>query len=174
MISGYFYTLSAIAQSFAALIALTAVFVIYKLQFHRNQRDNLIGEMRSLIIQQRLGGRSPITGSKEIIAWNVSKMTKKEVLDLARGITGGESDLYQKFIEVLKEFDNNMHLKEKIIKTFKYSSKANCYTVILSLILLPWGKFFSFLTQASILVLLILFSIFSIFITFKSITTLLD
>lgn len=174
MNNGYFYTLSAIAQSFAALIALTAVFVVYKLQFHRNQRDNLIGEMRGLIIQQKLGGRSPLTGSKEIIAWNVNKMTKKEVLDFAREIAGGESELSRKFNEVLKEFDNNMNLKDKIISSFKYSSKANCYTVILSLILLPWGKFFLFLTQTSILILLILFSIFSIFITFKSITTLLD
>jgi hypothetical protein len=41
MLQGYFYTLSAIAQAFAAIVALNAVFVIYKFQLLKNQRDEL-------------------------------------------------------------------------------------------------------------------------------------
>ena len=52
MAEGYYYTLSAIAQSFAAIVALNAVFVIYKLQLLRNQRNELILTLRQLLVQK--------------------------------------------------------------------------------------------------------------------------
>lgn len=41
MTQGYFYTLSAIAQTFAAIIGLYAIFTIYHLQLLKNQRKEL-------------------------------------------------------------------------------------------------------------------------------------
>ena len=55
---GYFYTLSAIAQSFAAIIALNGVFVLYKLQLLRSRRDELYARLQELWVEDLIDGSS--------------------------------------------------------------------------------------------------------------------
>jgi hypothetical protein len=53
MENGYFYTLSAIAQSFAAIVSLYAIFAIYKLQILKNEKNELIIRLKNIIYEQR-------------------------------------------------------------------------------------------------------------------------
>lgn len=57
MDEGYFYTLSAIAQSFAAIIALSAIFVIFKLQALKNQRAEMIRKLSNLRLEKETWGQ---------------------------------------------------------------------------------------------------------------------
>jgi heme exporter protein D len=69
---GYFYTLSAIAQSFAAIIALSAVFVIYKLQVLKNQQTELIKKLRNIKLRDMTKYHS---FSREVAVDELDRMT---------------------------------------------------------------------------------------------------
>jgi len=164
MTQGYFYTLSAIAQAFAAIVALNAVFVIYKFQLLRNRSKELIMELRKLLLQ--IQKRSP--GQMEMI-------TDKEVLSLSRGITGGVvSNILNGFKETLKSFDQNKSISENITKWLKITLKFNVLTIIFSLAFLPWGGLIPDLMKYVILGLILLSAIFSLLVTVNAILITLE
>lgn|GEM_PF-3187113 len=163
---GYFYTLSAIAQSFAAIVALNAVFVIYKLQLLKNESVELIKKLRKIYIQNS----SPEPGSGRIFASDrVDRMTDEEVLSFAKGFTGGRSDLVNKNKETLRLHKINAQFSKDITKWFKRTLLFNGSTVLLGLILLPWKNLLPNSVRYIILGIVLLLAVLALLLTIHAI-----
>jgi hypothetical protein len=152
---GYFYTLSAIAQAFAAIVALNAVFVVYKLQLLKNQRNELIKELRRLLEQQN--------------RWSVTQIemwTNQQVLDRSGGIPGSK--------KTSKALDQNESVSDNITKWLKITLVFNVTTIMFSLILLPWGGLISDFFKDIVLIGILILALFSLLITVNAILITLE
>jgi len=163
MTQGYFYTLSAIAQAFAAIVALNAVFVIYKFQLLKNHRNELFVQLRQLLLRE---GKLP--------AVEIENMTDEEILSFSRGVKGGYSNIVKRFKETIMAFDQNRSISENITKWLKISLKFNVATIMLSLIFLPWEALFPDYLKSIILIEIQVFAIFSLLITANAILITLE
>jgi hypothetical protein len=163
MTQGYFYTLSAIAQAFAAIVALNAVFVIYKFQLLRNQHAESIMELRRLHRQRRRG-----------LSVQVEMWTDQEVLNVSRKIADGEEELSKRFKEKLKAFDKIKIFSRDITEWFKITLKFNIATIILSLVLLPLGGLFPNYLKSIVLVEILFLSLLSLLVTVHTILITLE
>lgn len=163
MTQGYFYTLSAIAQALAAIVALNTVFVIYKFQILKNQRDELFMQLRQLLLRD---GKLP--------AVEIENMTDEEVLSFSRGITGGYVNILKRFKETLIAFDQNIGFSKNISKWVKLTLSFNIATIMFSLVFLPWGGLISDLTKYFILGLTLLSAVFSLLVTVNAILITLE
>jgi len=155
MTQGYFYTLSAIAQAFAAIVALNAVFVIYKLQLLKNQQNELIMELRRLHIQERGG-----------LSGQVNMWTDLQVLNNSRGIASCKKPL--------KRFNETKKLSENIAKWLKITLVFNVVTIIQSLVFLPWGGLLPDYLKSIILTEILFFALLSLLITVHAILITLE
>jgi len=163
MTQGYFYTLSAIAQAFAAIVALNAVFVIYKFQLLKNHRNELFVQLRQLLLRE---GKLP--------AVEIENMTDEEILSFSRGVKDGYVNIVKRFKETIMAFDQNKSISENITKWLKISLKFNVVTIMLSLILLPWGGLLPDYLKSIILIEILFFSLFSLLITVNAILITLE
>ena len=165
---GYFYALSAIAQSFAAIVALNAIFVIYKLQLLKNRRDEVIKKLRQLYRQEKSQHQSP-RNLRDISSKQEAMMTDEQILSFARGYTKGPSDLVKKFNGTRELFDKIEKFVTEITKWFKRTLWFNGTTILLSLILLPWKNLFPNFLQCILVVIVLLLVIFALLLTIHAI-----
>lgn len=173
MSDGYFYTLSAIAQLFAAIVVLNAVFVIYKFQLLKSQRDELIKQLRQLWLQEKSPYKSPYS-ERNKAAEQVDMMTDENILSFCRGVTDGRSEIVKRFKETLEAFDANNSLSEKITKWVKVTLILNTTTILLSLLFLPWKNLIPNFLQYTLLIIVLSVSIFALFVTIHAILITLE
>lgn len=172
MAEGYYYTLSAIAQSFAAIIALSTVFIIYKLQIRKYQRDELIKKLRKLYYESLINKpdfTSVTSTIREAYTLQVDRMTDDEVINSCRGITGGLGNFLARLKETLKIFEFNESFPKKIIAKLKVTLIINGMVILLSLILLPWKNLLPNFLQYIILGIVLLLSICALLVTINAI-----
>ncbi|MCK4395483.1 hypothetical protein KAW96_02690 [candidate division WOR-3 bacterium] len=167
MAEGYYYTLSAVAQSFAAIVALNAVFVIYKFQLLRNQRNELILTLRQLLVQKEDPHGLP--GPRDRASDRVVRMTENQVLEECRDIVNKKGVFSDRFNEQLDLFDKNGQFSKDIIKWFKRTLWFNGTTILLSLIFLPWKNLLPNFLQCIILGIVLLLSICALLVTIHAI-----
>ncbi len=134
---GYFYTLSAIAQSFAAIIALSAVFVIFKLQALKNQRAELTKKLSNLRLEEMIKNEN---WKKEAAVSEQNRWTEDYLLNWALG-KGGVGDMADRKDRIHQNVQNSDRLRKGISQWLKRTLILNGSIIILSLFLLPWGKF---------------------------------
>ena len=134
---GYFYTLSAIAQSFAAIITLYAVFVIFKLQALKSQRSELIKKLSNLRLEDMIKNEN---WTKEAAVSGQNRWSEDYLLNWASG-KGGIGDMPDRRNEIHQNVQNCDRLRKGILQWLKRTLILNGSIIILSLFLLPWGKF---------------------------------
>ena len=163
---GYFYTLSAIAQSFAAIVALNAVFVIYKLQMLRHQHTESFNKLRKLwyydILRKDEMDRN--RASNEL-----NRLTEEELSTWADNPPGAYGDIKEKAKKILKEINDIKQFSKKVTNWLKITMLLNGFIILCSLILLPWRDSFLILTQRTILIVIVCFSGFAILTTIYAI-----
>lgn len=164
---GYYYTLSAIAQSFAAIIALNAIFVIYKLQTIREQYNDLFKQIRQWWVRETAGPMGAGTTHQQYTteAERLLENTLRHWLKERNG-QGEIVDHKNKLNEKIENIDN---LKRNIFYWFKRTLIANGFVIISSLILLPLRNFMSNELQITMIVLSVLLSYFVLVITIHSV-----
>lgn len=150
MAEGYYYTLSAIAQSFAAIVSLYAIFVIYKLQVLRNHRKSLIEKLRKLWLKEikRNRRKSELYESDKEF---VDEICERNLLKWATNKSGPNNipRLKEEVYNQIKTLDNFL---KGIIDLFKRTLIINGITIAFSLICLPWGNFLHTVLQVLILI----------------------
>lgn len=167
---GYFYTLSAIAQSFAAIIALSAVFVIYKLQVLKNQHTELIKKLRNIKLRDMTKYHS---FSREVAVDELDRMTDESLLNWAESPSGVLNivDVARKTFSEIKIIE---HFSRVVIPHWiKITLATNVTTIVFSLVLLPWKNLISFF-QYIVLVITLGFSILSLFVTVQAVLTIIE
>jgi heme exporter protein D len=136
---GYFYALSAIAQSFAAIIALNAIFVVYKLQAIAGLHRELLKQARLLwaLKQQPMGAGTTF----EQYRTESERLTDEYMINWLKE-EKGRTDIIERKKKIDDELTNNGILRNSIFYWFKRTLIANGIVVSLSLILLPWRNYF--------------------------------
>jgi len=131
---GYFYTLSAIAQSFAAIVALNSIFVIYRLQLLRNRSNDLLTQIRRLRFRE-FGGASGVDSErKRAEAWT-SSATDQDLLEWAETYKG-DSDIVAQNRSIAHEYNSNNNSIKGTIDLFKTPMIFNSIIIAVSFILL--------------------------------------
>lgn len=162
---GYFYTLSAIAQSFAAIIALNAIFVIYKLQIIKNQRQELMKKLVDLKLEDMIKKDS---WSREDAVSESNRFTENFLLQWASD-NRGSCDMISRKTGVFNDIDENAHFSKMILGWLKKTLLLNGTAILLSLILLPWKYLFPEFLQIVFLILILILSLFALLVTIHAI-----
>lgn len=162
---GYFYTLSAIAQSFAAIVALHAVFVIYKLQTLKIQRDDFFKELRDIVYRKSVrSGVAPDTAHVR-----VERMSNEDVLNKARTIAAEHPKYADRIQETLDRIGKNDSCRRSIARWLKNTLAFNGTTIVSSLFLLPWKNLFPLVLQYIVMIMVLLLSLFALLTTIHAI-----
>jgi hypothetical protein len=171
--NGYYYTLSAIAQSFAAIIALNTVFVVFRLQLVQNTFESLFSEVRKLIVRDKTGGIND-TPSIMLMTREVDTWTKKELCGwLVKGKIESNR-LSQPRIEAKRNALNKemkkIHRHRHDIMNWLYVTLIlNSITILISLILLPLGNIRCGIFQHIVISVVLVFGAFTLCSTINAI-----
>lgn len=147
--NAYFWTLSALLQGFAALIALSGAFAVFRLRFNSDQAASKMREIHSLVLfSDMLRGKLMVVNQIPQTYINCLEEYRRDLKQQmeARGATepmrknwGRERDQAQRYI---KEFQNNIRDRDQI-KLWTRLSVLFCGIVVLTtMVLLPFGDFF--------------------------------
>lgn len=167
MAEGYFYTLSAIAQSFAAIIALNAIFVVFKLQTIADLYNELFKQARQWWIREKSGPLG--TGSTfEQYKTDSERLSEK---DLRHWLKPEKStgDIVDQKANINDQIENNDNFKKNIYYWFKRTLVTNGTVIILSLILLPLRNCFCSTLQWFLIGLILFLSCFVLLITIHAV-----
>lgn len=135
MENGYFYTLSAIAQSFAAIVSLYAIFVVYKLQILKEEKSDKFAELRKVMLKERRyssGSKGPHEYDEEY----VHSFSEKDLIHWAKR-NSGRNDIIREKTKVCDKIESLNNLKTQILNIFKKILITNGITIGFSLIFLP-------------------------------------
>ena len=135
MEQGYFYTLSAIAQSFAAIIALNGIFIINRIQILKSRYGDLLTKLRFLR-QIDLGGDSGFEKDREQAERLVSYFSDKDLLAWADEHSG-RGDVVSDKKAVKSEILQNDETVNKLIHWFRAPMILNMVVIAFSLVMLP-------------------------------------
>jgi len=166
---GYYYTLSAIAQSFAAIVGLNAIFVVYILQLLRNHRAELFNKIRQLKRMVMVEGRRRYPVQVELIEDEINRLSEESLLAWADSTKEAKGDIRKLAKNVLKEIENRKGFSNQIFYWLKITLLLNGFTIVLSLVLLPWKQLFPNCLQYALLLIVLLLSIFALFVTIHAI-----
>ena len=158
MTYGYFYTLSAIAQSFAAIVSLYAIFVIYKLQLLRNQSNELFNRLRKMLFNEM---KKPTFDKLREVEIDVNAMSEAELSNWAK--SSEKAEVIYSEIKLIKRVSSN------IISLFKKTLIINGITIAFSLICLPWGNFIPTAFPVLILIIALGLSLSALYLTINAI-----
>jgi len=166
---GYFYTLSAIAQSFAAIIALNSIFVIYKMQLLNNRSNDLLTQLRMLRFKE-FGGSSGFKTDRDRAKDWINSITNQDLLKWAEAYVG-DSEIVAQNVSIMKEYIGNNNSIKKIMELFKTSLILNGIIIAICFILLSLKEKLLCLTKhiEFILCVVVLFSLIGLFVTIYSV-----
>lgn len=158
MAQGYFYTLSAITQAFAAIVSLYAIFVIYKLQLLRNQSSELFNRLRKMLFNEM---KKPTFENLREAEIRLNAMSEEDILIWARSSEKAEG-IYDE-IKIIEVFSSN------IIGLLKRTLIINGITIAFSLIWLPWCNVLPIGLRIFIIIIAIGLAISTLYKTIKAI-----
>lgn len=168
MLGGYYYTLSAIAQSFAAIVSLYAVFVIYKLQLLRNQRTELTNRLKDLKLKDIRRG-VPYNIPDTVHRLRVTTMSEKDLLNWAENPSGVIDEITAMAEVTSNEIRTVDEFQKVIIYLFKRTLIINGTTIAFSLLFLPWKNFLYDFLQLLILIIVLCLSLTALVVTMRTI-----
>jgi len=138
---GYFYTLSAVAQSFAAIVGLNAIFVVYKLQGIANLCRALLQQTRRWWVREQAGPAGAGL-TYEQYKTQSERLTDDDLRNWLKEHTGPTNIVDQKK-KIESELMKCDTLKKSIFYWFKRTLMTNGIVIALSLISLPWRNYLS-------------------------------
>lgn len=134
MEQGYFYTLSAIAQSFAAIIALNGIFVIFKLQALTNQRNELVLQLKTLLYKD-MGGGSGFDADRKAAFEKIESYSEKDFL--AWGENGkGQSSIVAEKSAIVSEIKKSAEMYNYVLKLLQLPLLVNGTVIAFSVLFL--------------------------------------
>lgn len=167
MANGYFYTLSAIAQSFAAIISLYAIFMIYKFRSIRDERNSSFEKLRELRLKQltlRRRDREFYDGHYEFV-YNTSDA---QTIKWAKN-GSGSNDIPRRKEEIANNIEKLDKFSKQLIYLLKVILILNGVTIAFSLICLPWGNFLPTALPVLVLVIALSLGLVALYRTIKAI-----
>lgn len=164
---GYYYTLSAIAQSFAAIIALNGVFVIYKARALQSRRDELFNRLQQLWMEELING-SGYSQDHARAERELKRITIATILNWA-GKHSGRGEIVMEKEKILSEYDWIEQFSKMIIQYFRTPVIFNGITIMISLALLPWRSIMPCFLQYTFVIVLLLWCFVSLLITLHSV-----
>jgi hypothetical protein len=168
---GYFYTLSAIAQSFAAIIALDAIFVVFKLQHIQNTIENLFVQVRRLRVRD-LNNDAHDTISERGYERDVEGLTEEELSTwLQNGKIASNLPRIELKKRALKSAMNNVcRHRRRTMNWFHITLMFDSLTILASLVLLPWGSTWRPCLHYVVIILILILSCIALISTMHAIT----
>jgi hypothetical protein len=164
---GYYYALSSIAQSFAAILALNGVFIIYKIQSLIERKRSALSNLRSILYKD-LGGDSghpedrrrakeisPSYDDQQLLKWALNEK--------------GEKDIIQQKKAMLNEYDICDIMLTKIKVLLRAPLIINGVVLSVSLVLIPIKNYLNNMIENIIIILIVLFALIAVTINVKSI-----
>jgi len=164
---GYFYTLSAIAQSFAAIIALNGIFVIFKLQALTNQRNELVLQLKTLLYKD-MGGDSGFDKDRKIARERIEAYSEKDLLVWAEKIKGQSSIVVEKST-IVAELKKTEGIYNNVIRVFRIPLIINGSVIAFSILFLILKTLWNCIPSYIILAGGGLLSLFALYLTVHSI-----
>ncbi len=135
----YFYTLSTISQTLAALIGIIGMFVIFRLQVLKSKKFEYTSQLRKLISEKNF------TESHPFIELDASH-SDNELLETANNIfekkisEATQSPELSKFYSIMVNIRNNNSKYESYKKSIQFSMFVATLVIIMSIIILPFGS----------------------------------
>lgn len=164
---GYFYTLSAIAQSFAAIIALNAVFVIYKLQTISNLYNELFKQARQWWVREN-SGPCRVGVTFEQYKTESDRLSEKDLRHWLKQ-RNGQRDIVEQKKKINDKIETNDNLKRKIFYWFKRTLISDGIVIASSLILLPLRDCFQPMFQGITIAIILFASCITLAITLHAV-----
>lgn len=135
----YFYTLSTISQTLAALIGLVGIFVIFRLQILKSNKFEYTNQLRKLISTTNLTKAHPFTGldasyNDYELRTAADHIFKKQLSESA------PSSEFDEFYSTVANLRDNDSKYESSKKSISFSMYIAAFAIILSIILLPFGS----------------------------------
>jgi len=159
----YFWVYSTIIQAFAAMIALAAIFLIYRMEMLKREREHILEKLKRNLKRANLsmevaqsGGE--ITPERELIEWRrLECLGASEIIDQAKleidelekiisegGLFGGDKqtpeDMKDGIVKPLEEIKYIEKFKIKLVSSTKSSLILVGVLIGISLILLPFSS----------------------------------
>lgn len=164
--NGYFYTLSAIAQSFAAIISLYAIFAVYKLQILKNEKNELIIRLKNIIYNKDVARKYNRGVEYQKAEELKSEIFSKPLEDLLALSKKGYWSATEKITTAIEKLNES---PKKIRRLLKYALIINGITIAFSLISLPLGDVLQKRFTILILVIAIILGLSSLCVTVTAI-----
>lgn len=166
MMQGYYYTLSAIVQAFAAIVSLYAIFVIYKLQVIRTHRESLIEKLKNLWLKsiKKVRSKSELYESDYEF---INEMPEESLLKWAID-KSGPGNIPRLKEDVYHQIKTTEDFSREIISLFKRTLIINGITITFSLICLPWGNFIPTALPVLILIIALGLSLSALYLTINA------
>jgi hypothetical protein len=135
----YFYTLSTISQTLAALIGIIGIFVIFRLQMLKSKKFEYTSQLRKLISGTNLTKVHPFIGLDASYSDNELLNTANIIYEkqLSEATQSPELDTFYSIVVNLR--DNNSKY-ESYKKSISFSIFMATFAIIMSIILLPFGS----------------------------------
>jgi hypothetical protein len=186
----WYYTLSTIAQTLAAILALGGTFIVFKLDRINERIKNLrdIAIETIMIFQEKLTQSFDDTSDKKILQqmkdfvdrldiekenWGITSNQKTSLAELYRNrefnsrIGPSRTPLDEEVIIFIrnksKRFGTDIGKVGRVLRMLKYSLSLLSVTIIASVFVLPLQNFFKFY-DIEILLIIVSFAVFSIYI----------
>lgn len=133
----YFYTLSTLSQTLAALIGIIGMFLIFRLQLLQSKKSDYIKELRNLIFKKWFIDKFPFFD----LYSSDSKLMEDSIYILNNELENGSFTKEElEFRTIVFELQLNSH-KFQIYKLYiSFPFRIGAISILISIILLPLGQ----------------------------------
>ena len=134
----YFYTLSTISQTLAALIGIISIFIIYRLQLLKSEKSQYIEQLRYLISKDWFIDKFPffkfhLNDDDKFIEEHIGIILKEFKTECLT------QDQYE-FRRIAAKLDLNRTISKLYKLYFSHPFHVGALTIIISIFLLPFGS----------------------------------
>ena len=135
----YFYTLSTISQTLAALIGIIGIFVIFRLQMLKSKKFEYTSQLRKLISEKKLTKLHPFIELDASYSDNELLKTANNIFENKLSEATQSPELDEFYSIVINSRDNNSKY-ESYKKSISFSIFIATLAIIISIIFLPFGS----------------------------------
>jgi len=135
----YFYTLSTISQTLAALIGIIGIFLIFRLQILKSNKFEYTSQLRKLISEKKLTKLHPFIDLDASYSDNELLKTANNIFEnrLSEATQSPELDEFYSIVVNIRE---NKSKYENYKKSISVSMFIATLAIIMSIIVLPFGS----------------------------------
>ena len=135
----YFYTLSTISQTLAALIGIIGIFLIFRLQILKSNKFEYTSQLRKLISEKKLTKLHPFIELDASYSDNELLKTANNIFE-NRLSEATQSQELDEFYSIVVNIRDNKSKYESYKQSISFSLFIATLVIIISIIILPFGS----------------------------------